>query len=206
MADLRAWNVDAKDAGTRVDRFLDACMDDASRTRVQKWIADGCVYVNRKPARKSLSLEAGDTVTLALPEAGAEASRAAGVEPEDIPLNVVYEDRHLAVIDKPKGLVTHPGHGEPSGTLANALAFRFRTLSDLGGGDRPGIVHRLDRDTSGVIVMAFDEDAHRELSRQFHDREHEFKNLLTTKGTASEGPDHGRSRIHRLASRRSAVG
>ncbi len=171
MADLRAWIVADKDAGARLDRFLDACMDDASRTRVQKWIADGCVFVNRKPARKSLSLEAGDTVTLALPERSQGASSASGVEPEEIALDVVYEDSHLAVINKPKGLVTHPGHGEPSGTLANALAFRFRKLSDLGGGDRPGIVHRLDRDTSGLLVVARTNAAHAELARQLAARD-----------------------------------
>ena len=91
-------------------------------------------------------------------------------EHENIPLYVVYEDTHLAEIDKPKGLVTHPGHGVPGGTLANALAHRYKALSDLGGADRPGIVHRLDRDTSGLLVIARDNATHAALSKALAER------------------------------------
>lgn len=169
MPDNRAYPVGEEEGGVRLDRFLDARVEDASRTRIQKWIAEGRVYVNRIPARKSLSLEPGDTVTIVIP-AGSDRADFSRVEPEDIPVAVVYEDRWLAVIDKPKGLVTHPGHGSPSGTLANALAYRFRSLSDLGGGDRPGIVHRLDRDTSGLLVVARDNATHAALARQLAER------------------------------------
>jgi 23S rRNA pseudouridine1911/1915/1917 synthase len=118
------------------------------------------VRVNGEPARKSLSLASGDRVEIIVPveNSGFRA------DPEDIPLTVVYEDKYLAVIDKPKGLVTHPGHGVPGGTLANALAYRYKALSDLGGADRPGIVHRLDRDTSGLLVIARDNATHAALS------------------------------------------
>lgn len=156
-----------EDAGKRIDRFLGERIAAASRTRIQKWIEDGAVRVNGETARKSRALEPGDRIEVTVPEERGPAR----AEPEDIPLNVVYEDKYLAVIDKPKGLVTHPGHGVPGGTLANALAHRYKTLSDAGGADRPGIVHRLDRDTSGLLVIARDNATHAALSEALARRE-----------------------------------
>ena len=161
------FTIEAADTGRRIDRFLGERLENASRTRIQKWMEDGAVRVNGEPARKSRSLEAGDVVEVTLPVE----LPVGRVEPEDIPLNVVYEDRYLAVVDKPKGLVTHPGHGVAGGTLANALAYRFRSLSNFGGDDRPGIVHRLDRDTSGLLVVARDNATHAALSAQLAARE-----------------------------------
>jgi 23S rRNA pseudouridine1911/1915/1917 synthase len=154
------FTIDAADAGRRIDRFLGESLENASRTRIQKWMESGAVRVNGEPARKSFSLASGDRVEIIVP-VEISGFRA---DPEDIPLTVVYEDKYLAVIDKPKGLVTHPGHGVPGGTLANALAYRYKALSDLGGADRPGIVHRLDRDTSGLLVIARDNATHAALS------------------------------------------
>lgn len=161
-----AFRIRTENSGQRIDRFLGEQLENASRTRIQKWMEEGNVRVNGEPARKSRLLEAGDKVHVTIPPEP-EAGR---VEPENIPIEVVYEDKYLAVVNKPKGMVTHPGHGIPNGTLANALAHRFRSLSDLGGNDRPGIVHRLDRDTSGLLVVARDNATHAALSAQLAER------------------------------------
>jgi 23S rRNA pseudouridine1911/1915/1917 synthase len=157
---IARFTIDATDATQRIDRFLGEKMENASRTRIQKWMESGAVLLNGEPVRKSRSLAAGDSIEVTVP-----VERSGGrAEPENIPLKIVYEDKHLAVVDKPKGLVTHPGHGVPGGTLANALAYRYKALSDFGGVDRPGIVHRLDRDTSGLLVIARDNATHAALS------------------------------------------
>ncbi len=164
-AEIVSFDVDA--SGVRLDRFIGDQLENASRTRVQKWIEEGKVLVNGKPVRKSHVLEAGEVVQVEIP-GEEENSHLVG---EDIPLEIVYEDAHLAVVNKPKGLVTHPGHGVPGGTLANALVHYFGTMSDFGGSDRPGIVHRLDRDTSGLLVVARDNATHAALSKQLADRD-----------------------------------
>ncbi len=164
---LTSFTVTEADAGKRIDRFLGEQLENASRTRIQKWMEDGAVVVNDETARKSRVLELGDAVRIEIP-----AEKTIGrVEPENIPIEIVYEDKYLAVVNKPKGLVTHPGHGVPGGTLANALAYRFKSLSDFGGSDRPGIVHRLDRDTSGLLVVARDNATHAALSAQLAARD-----------------------------------
>jgi 23S rRNA pseudouridine1911/1915/1917 synthase len=165
-ASLASFNVAEADAGKRIDRFLGEKLENASRTSIQKWMEDGAVVVNGDSARKSRVLESGDAIRIEIPP-----EKTAGrVEPEDIPIEIVFEDKWLAVVNKPKGLVTHPGHGVPGGTLANALAYRFKTLSDFGGSDRPGIVHRLDRDTSGLLVVARDNATLAALSAQLAER------------------------------------
>jgi 23S rRNA pseudouridine1911/1915/1917 synthase len=166
VAKQASFSIAEGDAGARIDRFLGEHLENASRTRIQKWMEDGHVRVNGEPARKSRVLDAGDIVILEMPPE----ETAGRVEPQDIPLEIVYEDKYLAVVNKPKGLVTHPGHGVPNGTLANALAYRFKSLSDFGGSDRPGIVHRLDRDTSGLLVVARDNATHAALSQQLSER------------------------------------
>ncbi len=163
---LRLQYGDEAPAGERLDKYLSQALGDASRTRIQQWIAQGRVRVGGKAAAKNARLRVGDLVEVWVP-IEAEPAR---VEAEDLPLSVVYEDAWLAVVDKPKGMVVHPGHGVPRGTLANALAHRFRRLSDLGGSDRPGIVHRLDRDTTGLLVVARDNATHAALARQLTER------------------------------------
>jgi 23S rRNA pseudouridine1911/1915/1917 synthase len=158
--------VDEADAGKRIDRYLGEKLENASRTRIQKWMEGGAVLINGESVRKSQALNLGDAIELVIPvdltigKAG----------PENIPLEIVYEDKYLVVVNKPKGLVVHPGHGVPNGTLANALAFHYKTLSDFGGIDRPGIVHRLDRDTSGLLIAARDNVTHAALSAMLADR------------------------------------
>ncbi len=153
--------------GERLDRFLAAAQTDLSRSRLQALIRDGHAAVNGRPARASLRLKAGDEVALELPPA----SEPAPLEAEALPVTVVFEDEHLVVIDKPAGLVVHPGAGVRRGTLVNALLHRLPAIRSVGGADRPGIVHRLDRDTSGLLVVAKTPRVHRRLVEMMQRRE-----------------------------------
>lgn len=162
-----AFTVDDGEAGARLDAFLAARVEAVSRTRLKQSIEDGDVLVAGRTALKgSHKLRAGDGVELELP-----APPTSDFTPEDIPLDIIYEDDSLVVLNKPAGLVVHPAAGVSSGTLANALAFHFRQLSEHAGATRPGIVHRLDRDTSGLMVVAKTASAHEHLSDQFRARE-----------------------------------
>ncbi|HEX8559675.1 MAG TPA: RluA family pseudouridine synthase, partial [Pyrinomonadaceae bacterium] len=154
-----------EDAGSRLDAFLAARVEGVSRTTLKRAIDDGDVLVGGRAAKPSHRLRAGEHVELELPD-----PPASDIEPEDIPLDIIHEDEEVVVVNKPAGLVVHPAAGVHSGTLANALAFHFRRLSDRGGSQRPGIVHRLDRDTSGVIAVAKTARAHESLSDQFRAR------------------------------------
>ena len=151
-------------AGVRLDAFLSA---DGALTRSQaaRLIAEGRVRVNGKPAAKSARLSGGETVTVDVPQL-----RETALPPQDIPLNVVYEDDDVIVVNKPTGLVVHPAPGHPDGTLVNALLHHCGdSLSGIGGEKRPGIVHRIDRDTSGLIIAAKNDAAHLALSAQLKD-------------------------------------
>ncbi len=151
-------------AGVRLDAFLAA--DGAlSRSQAARLIEEGHVRVNGRTAAKSVRLDGGETVSVDIPEV-----RETALLPQNIPLDVVYEDDDVIVINKPKGLVVHPAPGHPDGTLVNALLFRCGdSLSGIGGEKRPGIVHRIDRDTSGLIVAAKNDAAHAALSAQLKD-------------------------------------
>ena len=151
-------------AGVRLDAFLSA---DGALTRSQaaRLIAEGRVRVNGKPAAKSARLSGGETVTVDVPHL-----RETALPPQDIPLDVVYEDDDVIVVNKPTGLVVHPAPGHPDGTLVNALLHHCGdSLSGIGGEKRPGIVHRIDRDTSGLIIAAKNDAAHLALSAQLKD-------------------------------------
>ena len=151
-------------AGVRLDAFLSA---DGTLTRSQaaRLIAEGRVRVNGKPAAKSARLSGGETVTVDVPQL-----RETALPPQDIPLDVVYEDDDVIVVNKPTGLVVHPAPGHPDGTLVNALLHHCGdSLSGIGGEKRPGIVHRIDRDTSGLIIAAKNDAAHLALSAQLKD-------------------------------------
>lgn len=165
MAETLIKQVGPEHAGTRLDAFLASQIEGWSRARLQKLIDSEDVLVNGKPAKPSSKLRGGDEIEIELTTAPA-----AGFAPENIPLAVVYEDDTLLVVNKPAGLVVHPAAGNPSGTLANALAYHFQQLPDRGSGLRPGIVHRLDRDTSGLMVVAKTEAALDHLSDQFRER------------------------------------
>lgn len=151
-------------AGVRLDAFLSA---DGALTRSQaaRLIAEGRVRVNGKPAAKSARLSGGETVTVDVPQL-----RETALPPQNIPLDVVYEDDDVIVVNKPTGLVVHPAPGHPDGTLVNALLHHCGdSLSGIGGEKRPGIVHRIDRDTSGLIIAAKNDAAHLALSAQLKD-------------------------------------
>jgi len=164
--------VTPEDAGKRLDQFLAVKIPDVSRARVQQLIEQHQVLVNDSEAKPSLRLRGGETIRV-LGAAQLEPLRAI---PEDIALDLVYEDDDLAIVNKPAGMMVHAGAGATEdernrGTLVNALLHRFGTLSAVGGELRPGIVHRLDKDTSGLIVVAKNDEAHRKLAAQFAHRQ-----------------------------------
>ena len=148
-------------------RRLDLClseMTELSRSRAQSLIEEGLVSVNGRPCRRSDVVRLGDTVRYTVPEA-----KPIELVPEDIPLDIVYEDGDICVVNKPRGMVVHPAVGNESGTLVNALLYHFGDLSSIGGQIRPGIVHRIDKMTSGLLVVAKNDTAHERLARQFAD-------------------------------------
>lgn len=175
----------SSESGKRLDKFLSENYKEFSRSYIKKLIEDGYVFINgeviKKPSRK---LKEGDRITLLIPEP--EELR---VEPENIPLEVIYEDKDIAVVVKPCGLVVHPSPGYTTGTLVNALLYHIRDLSSIGGVERPGIVHRLDRETAGVMVVAKNDKAHRELIRQFQERKTEKFYKVLVKGLVKD--DYG---------------
>jgi 23S rRNA pseudouridine1911/1915/1917 synthase len=164
MSDVTQFAVGAHDAGQRLDVYL-ARASGLSRARVQDLIDQGAVLVDGHPQKPRYTVHAGERMTLVLPDITPLA-----LTPEPIPLDILYEDEHLLVLNKPAGLVVHPGAGRTTGTLVHALLAHCRNLPGIGGVERPGIVHRLDRDTSGVMVVAKSETAQVSLSGQFKNR------------------------------------
>ncbi len=170
--------VGAAEAGLRLDAFLASHFADYSRVHLRRIISAGGVKIDGRGGKPAYRLKPGQRVSFVLPEIPRESPR-----PENIPLEVLYEDEHLAVVNKPPDMVVHPARGHWSGTLASALQFRFgTTLSATGGANRPGIVHRLDRDTSGAILVARNDRTHAALSRQFADRQIEKEYFALVSG------------------------
>jgi 23S rRNA pseudouridine1911/1915/1917 synthase len=159
-------DVAAEQAGERLDRFLAAVLPGQSRSQVQRFIELGHVTVAGRQARANLAVRLGDRITVEIPAAAVSATVA-----EDLPLPILYQDADIVVVNKPAGMVVHPAAGHDSGTLVNALLHHVTDLSGVGGELRPGIVHRLDKGTSGVMVVAKNDAAHDGLSQQFHDRQ-----------------------------------
>ena len=157
--------VEEKDAGLRLDHFLTRRHADMSRSQLQKLVEDEWVLVNGVSTKTSHKLKAGDTVSVQIPE-----PQPSAILPEPMNLNILYEDGDLLVLNKPAGLVVHPAVGHYHGTLVNGLLHHCRDLSGIGGILRPGIVHRLDKDTSGLMVIAKTDPVHRALSGQFMER------------------------------------
>jgi 23S rRNA pseudouridine1911/1915/1917 synthase len=168
--------------GTRLDNFLTSALPDRSRSQIQKLIKDGLVSGPLKDLRASSAVRAGQRYTIDVPAPVAPAAL-----PEDLPLAILYEDADLLVLDKAAGMVVHPAAGHNTGTLVNALLHHVDDLSGIGGELRPGIVHRLDRGTSGVMVVAKHDAAHQELARQFHDREVEKEYIALVWGLVQQG-------------------
>jgi 23S rRNA pseudouridine1911/1915/1917 synthase len=162
MKPARTFHVESPDVFKRLDVFLSQKENLLSRSQIKKLIEQGDIQVGGKKAKAGLRLKTGDEISLILPEL-----KALEVRAEALPLNILYEDPHLLVIDKPAGMVVHPGAGNYSGTLVNALLHHCGDLTGIGGVLRPGIVHRLDKGTSGVLVVAKNDLSHRGLSEQF---------------------------------------
>jgi 23S rRNA pseudouridine1911/1915/1917 synthase len=165
-AESQLLTVGEEEAGGRLDSFLASRILEVSRTRIQRAIEDGDILVNERTTKPGYRLRSGDRIEVDLPE-----PPPVELAPEPIRLNIIYEDDDLVVVDKPAGMVVHPGAGVESGTLANALVYHFNTLSDVAGRIRPGIVHRIDKETSGLLVVAKNDVTHERLSNQFRDRE-----------------------------------
>jgi 23S rRNA pseudouridine1911/1915/1917 synthase len=172
MTEPRSLPVPPEAAGQRLDHFIATQLEGVSRSRVQLLLDQGDVLVNGAPAKPSLKLRGGEQILIT----GEPHPAPLKATPQDIPLDVIFEDKHLAVVNKPAGMMVHAGAGETedarnSNTLVNALLFRFKALSSTGGDLRPGIVHRLDKDTSGLIVVAKSDAAHAKLGELFSSRQ-----------------------------------
>jgi 23S rRNA pseudouridine1911/1915/1917 synthase len=180
----KVYNLIADEPGVRLDRYVCDKLAELSRTSIQKLIADGYITVNDQIAKAGLKLNAGDRLEVVLPPAPPSP-----LTPEAIPLNILYEDDDLLVVDKPAGLTVHPAPGHPAHTLVNAILARFPHLVALSDSLRPGIVHRLDRDTSGVMVVAKNSLAQTKLVEQFKARSVAKAYLVLVKGKLT--PENG---------------
>ncbi len=155
--------------GDRIDKFLSCRLEEVSRSYIQKLIKEGHVSVNGKPVKANYKLGAGDEISVEIPEA-----KEPDILPEDIPLDILYEDQDILVVNKPKGMVVHPAAGHYSGTLVNALMYHCKdSLSGINGVMRPGIVHRIDMDTTGSLLVCKNDEAHRILAEQL--KEHTIR-------------------------------
>lgn len=203
--------VQPEDAGKRLDQFLVSCLE-VSRARVQELISAGKILLNGVAAKPSVKLRGGERITIV----GSTARPPLRAVAEDIPLDIMYEDDDLAIVNKPAGMMVHAGAGATEdarnrGTLVNALLHHFASLSEVGGEMRPGIVHRLDKETSGLIVVAKNDEAHRKLSAQFARREVKKKYIALShgwikkdSGTVSAAISRDRVRRIRMTTRNSA--
>lgn len=153
----------------RIDKYLSEIDESLTRSRVQKLIEENLVFINEKPCGKKTAVKKGDTVKVNIPE-----PVILNASPQNIPIDIVYEDEDVIVVNKPRGMVVHPANGNPDGTLVNALMYKCKgKLSSINGVIRPGIVHRIDKDTTGILMVAKNDDAHLFLSEQIKD--HSFK-------------------------------
>ena len=165
------------DSGKRLDSFLANQEEATTRSRLQALIESGHVTVNGSSAKPSYKVKSGDIVRISMP-----AASPVDIVPQDIPISFIYQDEHIAVVDKPQGLPVHPGPGHPDGTLVNAILAHCPDIAGVGGEIRPGIVHRLDKDTSGLIMIAKTHDAHQNLSAQISSRNVDKGYLALCKG------------------------
>ncbi|MBU1934756.1 RluA family pseudouridine synthase, partial [Patescibacteria group bacterium] len=180
---MRHYSIKSEESGLRLDQYLARVKPDLTRAFIQKLIKGGSVFVNnKKTAKPAYKLKEGDELTVIIPSI-----KEVGIVAENIPLDIVYEDSDIVVVNKPAGMVVHPtDHGaHVSGTLVNALMHHCKDLSGIGGEKRPGIVHRLDKDTSGLIISAKNDKAHNYISKQIQDREVVKKYITLLKGHLS---------------------
>lgn len=162
---LYRFTINLEDIGKRLDRYLAENLPDYSRNYIQNLIKEGRVTINEKPAKANYRIKQGDLIAVEIPPA-----RELELIPENIDIDIIYQDKDIAIINKPQGMVVHPAAGNYSGTLVNALLYHCDSLSGINGKIRPGIVHRLDKDTSGLLVIAKNDFAHNYLSHQLQER------------------------------------
>ncbi len=171
----------AENDAKRADSYIPTLFEHLSRNECVKLMDEGKVFINGKPATKKQSVKAGDEIEVIFGEA-----REPDIVPENIPLDIIYQDEDIAIINKPQGMVVHPAHGHYSGTLVHAIMYNIKDLSGINGIMRPGIVHRLDKNTSGLIAVAKNDTAHEALAKQFKDRECEKIYLALAEGVFKE--------------------
>jgi 23S rRNA pseudouridine1911/1915/1917 synthase len=198
MSSSVVHQITAEHAGERLDRFVAARMPELSRARVQSLVRSGGILRNGATTRSSETLRERDEIAVHVPDA----TPVADMQAEDIPLAILHEDSDILVLDKPAGLVVHPGAGNATGTLVQALLHHCKDLSGIGGVERPGIVHRLDKETSGCLVIAKNDMAHQSLAAQFANRTVEKTYLAIVEGTLRRGSGTidapiGRHRVNR---------
>ncbi|MCS7459286.1 RluA family pseudouridine synthase [Paenibacillus doosanensis] len=182
---IMEWIAGSEDRGERIDKFItESLEEETSRTQVQQWIKEGHLKVNGGPVKANYKLAEGDRLALVIPE-----PEELNLTPENIPLDVVYEDSDVIVVNKPRGLVVHPAPGHYSGTLVNALLHHCRDLSGINGVMRPGIVHRIDKDTSGLLMAAKNDLAHVSLAEQLKEHSVNRKYIAVVHGNVAH--DHG---------------
>jgi len=160
-----SYSIDSSLSGQRLDKFLSQLYPSVTRSHIKNLISKGDIVVNTKHVKAGYQLKENDEINVFFPKA-----QPSHLEPEDIPLDIIYEDKSLLVINKPAGLIVHPGAGNLNGTMVNALLFHCKNLSGINGILRPGIVHRLDKNTSGLLVVAKNDDSHVNLSKQFEQK------------------------------------
>lgn len=170
--------VSAQNVGERLDNYLSSVLE-ISRSNISKHIKEGDITLNGNVVKTGYALKEGDIIEYS------EWNETTNVEPQNIPLDIYYEDEHIIVVNKKSGMVVHPGNGNYSGTLVNALMYHTNNLSDINGSDRPGIVHRIDKDTSGLLLVSKTNEAHKILSDDFKDKKIKRKYIALVSGVIS---------------------
>jgi 23S rRNA pseudouridine1911/1915/1917 synthase len=167
--------VAAEQAGLRIDKLLSDIQEDVSRSQAQSWIKEDLVTVNSTKVKNKYTVQEGDVIEWSIPE-----PEEMKIEAENIPLEIIYEDADIAVVNKPRGMVVHPSNGHQSGTMVHALLYHLKDLSGINGTMRPGIVHRIDKDTSGLLVVAKHDKAHQKLTDMLkeHDIERKYRAIV----------------------------
>ena len=179
---MNEYKIKKEEQGVRLDKIVSELEADISRTSAQRMIEEGNILVNKNTVKTSYKVVEGDIITLQKEE-----PKETDLMPQDIPLNIVYEDNDILIINKEKGMVVHPGAGNPDGTLVNAIMAKCKdSLSGIGGKIRPGVVHRIDKDTSGLVIIAKNDKAHIDISEQIKRREVEKTYLALVRGNIKE--------------------
>jgi 23S rRNA pseudouridine1911/1915/1917 synthase len=200
MKKLLTFIPEIQDAGKRIDVFITGRLHgEISRSRIQSLIDEGFVKINDAKVKASARIKIPSTIVIEIPEV-----RESCIVPQDIPIQIIYEDLEIIIINKPPGMVVHPAHGNPDRTLVNAIMFRFPDIEGISGESRPGIVHRLDKETSGVMVVCRNDRSHRSIEEQFKNRSIDKDYIAIVLSSGKSLPDRGeistliaRSRTHR---------